>query len=141
MARFKKSFAVEIQAIPAVHNFIKSSLSKYSICPESVTDFIIACDEIASNIVEHGYASAPATKGISPKFVLTIHYIPGRVTATFFDSGAAFNPKDAMEPDIQKNLRGEKKGGYGLFLIRKLVDKIVYSARRRLNVTRLVKQT
>jgi anti-sigma regulatory factor (Ser/Thr protein kinase) len=43
-------------------------------------------------------------------------------------------------PDVRKNLAGEKRGGYGVFLMRRLVDKIVYSARRRLNVTRLVKE-
>ena len=97
---------------------------------------VLACDEAATNIVEHAYSG----KGAKPHFVLALNCCKSRVTATFFDSGTSFDPREIAEPDIRKNLAGVKRGGYGVFLIRKLVDKIVYSARRRLNVTRLVKE-
>ena len=97
---------------------------------------VLACDEAATNIVEHAYGG----KGAKPHFVLALNCCKSRVTATFFDSGTSFDPREIAEPDIRKNLAGVKRGGYGVFLIRKLVDKIVYSARRRLNVTRLVKE-
>ncbi|HRP67957.1 MAG TPA: ATP-binding protein [Turneriella sp.] len=141
MPRLKKNFTAERAAIPIVHDFVKSALKDHGVSVETATDFILACDETATNIVEHSFVDKINVKEAKPQFILTLCCRKNKVTATFFDSGASFNLKDVEAPDISKNLRGEKRGGYGVFLIRKLVDKIVYSARRRLNVTRLIKET
>jgi anti-sigma regulatory factor (Ser/Thr protein kinase) len=90
--------------------------------------------------VEHAFEGAGSARRRRPRFVLAVNCRKDRVTATFFDGGASFDAQAIEPPDVRKNLSGEKRGGYGVFLIRKLVDKIVYSARRRLNITRLVKQ-
>jgi anti-sigma regulatory factor (Ser/Thr protein kinase) len=136
MSRIKKEFIALPSAIPQVHDFVEGTLRANGVAGTPKADLVLACDEAATNIVEHAYSG----KGARPHFVLALNCCKSRVTATFFDSGSAFDPQAVAEPDIHKNLAGVKKGGYGVFLIRKLVDKIVYSARRRLNVTRLVKE-
>lgn len=139
MKKVRKEFPAAPSAIPAVHDFVKGTLQKHGIARHSSDDIVLACDEAATNIVEHAFAGKGKSISRKNSFVLALHCRKDCVTATFFDSGEAFN-MDAIEPpDIRKNLRGERTGGYGVFLIRKLVDKIVYSARRRLNVTRLIK--
>ncbi len=136
MSRIKKEFVALPSAIPQVHDFVACTLRENGVVGAPKADLVLACDEAATNIVEHAYEG----KGAKPHFVLALTCHKNCVTATFFDSGRSFDPKAIAEPDIGKNLAGVKKGGYGVFLIRKLVDKIVYSARRRLNVTRLVKE-
>lgn len=137
MKRVKKEFTADKTAIPEVHEFVKSTLERNGILGSKRDDMILACDEAASNIVEHAFCCNKSSRNT---FVLALQCSKNRVTATFFDSGAAFDWKKIELPDIRRNLSGEKRGGYGVFLMRKLVDKIVYSARRRLNVTRLVKE-
>ena len=136
MSRIKKEFVALPSAIPQVHDFVEGTLRANGVAGVPKADIVLACDEAATNIVEHAYGG----KGAKPHFVLALNCCKSRVTATFFDSGTSFDPREIAEPDIRKNLAGVKRGGYGVFLIRKLVDKIVYSARRRLNVTRLVKE-
>lgn len=136
MSRIKKEFVALPSAIPQVHDFVEGTLRANGVAGVPKADLVLACDEAATNIVEHAYSG----KGAKPHFVLALNCCKSRVTATFFDSGTSFDPREIAEPDIRKNLAGVKRGGYGVFLIRKLVDKIVYSARRRLNVTRLVKE-
>lgn len=136
MSRIRREFIASPAAIPQVHDFVEGTLRANGVAGVSKADLVLACDEAATNIVEHAYSR----KGSEPHFVLALNCRKNRVIATFFDSGSSFDLQAVAQPDIRKNLAGERRGGYGVFLIRKLVDKIVYSARRRLNVTRLVKE-
>lgn len=136
MSNVKKEFAAERGSIPDVHDFVKATLDANGISGLPQDDLVLACDEAATNIVEYGFKTEPKK---SNHFTLALKCNKKRVTATFFHRGVPFNPENVPEPDIKKNLSGERKGGYGVFLIRRLVDKIVYSARERLNVTRITK--
>jgi anti-sigma regulatory factor (Ser/Thr protein kinase) len=138
--RVRKEFSAEKSSIPAVHDFVRATLSRHGVHGAKMDDMVLACDEAATNIIEHAYKVTSSTAETRRSFVLALHCSKQRVIATFFDSGASFNLQQVEIPDIKKNLAGEKRGGYGIFLMRRLVDKIVYSARRRLNVTRLVKE-
>ncbi len=139
-SRVRREFKAEKAAIPSVHDFVKETLAANGVAGRSQDDLVLACDEAATNIVEHAFAPGQPQTGNNPHFILALKCKKNRVTATFFDSGCSYDPQLVEKPDIHKNLAGEKKGGYGVFMIRKLVDKIVYSARRRLNITRLVKE-
>ena len=138
--RVRKEFAAQKAEIPQVHDFVRSTLEANGVAGVSRDDLVLACDEAATNIVEHAFAERRDMTKNNPHFILALNCQKNRVTATFFDSGLKFDPQAVAEPDFRKNLAGERRGGYGLYLIRRLVDKIVYSARRRLNITRLVKE-
>lgn len=140
MSRIRKEFPADAAAIPQVHDFVRETLLANGVNGIKGDDIVLACDEAATNIVEHAFEPGKAPVQAKPSFTLALCCQKNRVTATFFDSGASFDMQAVEEPDIHKNLAGEKRGGYGVFLMRRLVDKIVYSARRRLNVTRLVKE-
>ncbi|GAB4423183.1 MAG: hypothetical protein OHK0011_02920 [Turneriella sp.] len=140
MSRVRKEFSADKSAIPEVHDFVRTTLALHGVDGTKGDDIVLACDEAATNIVEHAYDAARCTAQTRRSFVLALHCGKKRVIATFFDSGASFDMKQVEIPDIRRNLAGEKRGGYGVFLMRRLVDKMVYSARRRLNVTRLVKE-
>jgi anti-sigma regulatory factor (Ser/Thr protein kinase) len=139
MSRARQIFLAEPAAIPQVHDFVRETLAANGVDAAPINDLVLACDEAATNIVEHAFEGKHADMKPKPRFALTLNCLRHKVTATFFDSGNTFNMQTVAPPDISKNLAGERRGGYGVFLIRKLVDKIVYSARRRLNVTRLTK--
>ncbi len=140
MSRVRREFSAEKAAIPLVHDFVRTTLARNGVRGSAGDDIVLACDEAATNIIEHAYKATGSSSQARRSFVLALHCSKRRVIATFFDSGASFDIKGVEVPDIRRNLAGEKRGGYGVFLMRRLVDKIVYSARRRLNVTRLVKE-
>lgn len=140
MSHFRKEFPAVKTAIPEVHDFVRLTLEKHGVTGLPGDDMVLACDEAATNIVEHAFDDQKCATGTPRRFILAVRRRKNRVIATFFDSGVAFDPGKIGDPDVRRNLRGEKRGGYGLFLMRRLVDKIVYSARRRLNVTRLEKE-
>lgn len=140
MSRIRREFSAERAAIPQVHDFVRATLIKHGVHAHQQEDIVLACDEAATNIVEHAYGAMRCGENAHRRFILVLKCRKKRVVATFFDAGTSFDWREVEKPDIRRNLAGEKRGGYGILLMRRLVDKIVYSARRRLNVTRLTKE-
>ena len=92
----------------------------------------LAVHEACANIVDHAYAEIAGGRiGLtftchdSRSFVVDLH-----------DTGRSFNLDDAAEPDLAV----PQTEGYGLFLVRALMDEVVYEPQDGDNHWRLVKQ-
>ena len=85
----------------------------YSLC--------LAVDEIATNIVLHGYEEA----GLKGDIVVETLEDPGQFIIRLLDHGRAYDPELVLEPDLQDPLNQE--GGWGLFLSRIGVDQLSYT--------------
>ena len=59
---------------------------------------------------------------------------------TFIDSGVAFNPLEAPEPDVSLGADRRKEGGLGIFLAKKLVDEMHYERVDGKNILRVTKK-
>jgi serine/threonine-protein kinase RsbW len=92
----------------------------------------LAAHETCTNIIDHAYhghtdGRITATLVLEPK--------PARITIEVTDTGRSFNITDVPEP----NLDEPREHGYGLFLIRRLMDEVVYQALPNENNWRLIK--
>ena len=56
------------------------------------------------------------------------------------DKGKKYDMRTAPTPDLGKNLSGEKKGGFGVFLMKTLMDKILYKYHGDRNITLMCKK-
>lgn len=74
---------------------------------------LIALDEVFSNIVKYGGASA---------LRLTAEATPRGLRLTFADDGAPFDPLSAAPPDLARAADERPEGGLGVFLVRELTD-------------------
>ena len=54
----KKVFVAEPSAIPKVHDFVENTLRENGVGGVSTADIVLACDETATNIVEHAFDGA-----------------------------------------------------------------------------------
>lgn len=81
------------------------------------TELELVVDEVFSNIVKHGYKNI---KGGS--VYIHAEYEKEGITIELSDQGATFNPSEIPHP----NLSGDSDTGYGWFLIKHLVDHIIY---------------
>lgn len=82
---------------------------------------LIACDEIVSNIVNHGGAAA----GVE----VDVGVGDGRVDVEVIDDGAPFDPTAAAAPDTDLTLENRKVGGLGIYLVREMMDRVDYARR------------
>ena len=98
---------------------------------------LISCDEIFTNI--SGYAYGESTGKVS----VSADYFPfeQELHITFSDSGAAFDPLKIEAPDTQSRLAGRKVGGLGLFMVKKMMDDVVYVRQNDRNILTLIKKS
>jgi len=92
----------------------------------------LAVQEACTNIVDHAYEGQP---GGRIKLNVSVDKTPHRLIVDLYDTGAAFDPSQVPAP----NLNDAQVEGYGLFLMRTLMDELTYEHEVDLNHWRLVK--
>jgi serine/threonine-protein kinase RsbW len=92
-------------------------------------------DEAFTNIIEHAYRNDEKQ---SVKITL------GQNGQTFwislFDSGESFSLTDYKKPDVEKKIKQKKRGGVGVYLIKKLMDDVEYLHEGPQNEIRMIKK-
>lgn len=87
---------------------------------ESITYNVqLAAHEACANIVDHAYAGQP---GQRMAIVITLAQQPQRLIIDLYDSGQPFELDQAPLP----NLDVPQVRGYGLFIMRSLMDQVTY---------------
>ncbi len=90
----------------------------------------LAVDEIATNIVLHGYEDA----GRSGDLTIWAEADEERLVVFLEDTGEPFDPREAPKPgDLDRPLEERQDGGLGIFLALWGVDEFAYERRDRLN--------
>ena len=87
---------------------------------QTVYQIQLAVHEICNNIIEHAYQNSEGSYLLK----LRIDSEKRQVSADIFDQGEAFDFSDVSEP----NLDEPQDKGYGLFLVRHLVDEVSYES-------------
>lgn len=110
--------------IPLFIDEIANILQKYKMDEEIVNNILLVCDEIVTNICFYAYKEKDIKK---PFFISKIEVVPGKkIKILFVDEGVQYDFYNAQKPDLMKNLMGEVNGGFGIYLVQKIVDKTIY---------------
>ena len=91
----------------------------------------LAVDETVANAIEHGIEDDRR------RVIVIATPARGRLTVTVRYRGPAFDPTTAPAPSTQDALRRRAEHGYGLHLIRTLVDDVAYRRDGPTNEVRL----
>ena len=124
-----------VENIPTVKNFVCSELERLGCTERLVMQMKMAVDELFANISFYAYDSE------SGPVTVLFDYEEESSTAilTFIDEGKPYNPLEAEEPDVA--LEGELRpiGGLGIFLVRNMMDDMLYEYNDRRNILTLKK--
>jgi len=108
-----------LQAVKAFEQFGRT----HALSEGAAWRFLVALDEILSNIVRHGLAGRRDT-------IELMFSIDGDdVAVEIIDAADAFNPLLAPPPDISSPLDDRQPGGLGIALVRQLIDDTRYERR------------
>lgn len=136
-----KNVAKEELVVPAqmhhlreIRDFITFIGKKYKFDDKITNSFKLVVDEACTNIVRHGYRDIKDGK-------ITIRAIIRRLSLTIvlIDQGKSFDPRQVKNPNLDKYVEIGKKGGLGIFMMRKLMDDIQYHITSHGNELRLTK--
>jgi len=115
-------------------NFVTEFLHPYAINKIVLNQIILAVDEITANLIKH------ANKEDESKSVkLTILQLGDTFLFELTDNGIPFDPTTYVEPDMPTKIKDKKGGGWGLFLVKQIMDKVEFSSQGNHNVCRLYK--
>ncbi len=105
-----------------VREFVSEAARQFGFDEEDIANIVLAVDEACTNIIKHSYQYAP-DKHID----IAIIRNNGTFEVRIRDHGKSFNPDTLKVPDLKRNLSEHRRGGLGVYLMRKLMDKVEYS--------------
>ncbi len=129
-------------AIPAqmsymgqVRDFIEHIGVKYKYPDKIINSYKLVIEEACTNIIRHGYRDIKGGE-ISIRAIIR----QKSLTVVIIDQGISYDPRQAQTPDLEKYIQIGKKGGLGIFMMRKLMDDVQYNITSHGNELRLTKQ-
>lgn len=135
--QFSKSFKAENKQIPLLRDFVYDAIKVRKLNDILRDDILLCCDEAATNIVMHSY------EGINiknPIFTCSVKFTDNSVQILLEDNGKSFERDNVQKPSLEANIKGERKGGFGVYLIEKLMDKVEYQRKSDKNLLFLEKK-
>ncbi len=104
-------------------------------CPLKVKSQIdVAIDELLGNIVMYAYS------GEKGKAIITVDTsVDNQIKIVFADAGIPFDPTAKEDPDITLEADERQIGGLGIFMVKKMMDSVVYERKDDKNVLTIVK--
>jgi len=115
--------AADVRELAAVREFVEAEAGALRVAPGAVYDLVLAANEIATNIVVHGYRGQPGT--------IEVELRPERdaLAIVLRDQAPPFDPTQAPTPDTSLPLERRALGGLGIHLTRRLTDLMTHRLR------------
>ncbi len=107
-----------------LQNFIKEKCYKMGLLQDDVYNILLSTDEAFTNIMKHGYKYAVGDVIIQLDFIYFMKF--ARIEITLKDKTIGFDWNSIPDPDLDKYVKSQRRGGFGIFLIKNLVDDISY---------------
>lgn len=120
-----KTFKSQTKNLILIREFVKEFFASQNISNEDLEKIILAIDEACTNKIKHAY-KYDETKDI----IIKLRLIEDEFIAEISDFGLPFNPDEIPVPDLKENYFNKKSGGYGIFLMRQLMDEVKYEFKR-----------
>jgi len=119
-----------------VRNFVMRLARQAGFAEDEVSNIVLAVDEACTNIIKHAYQFA-ADREIRVSVART----PTAFEVVIQDDGKSFDPSTLRLPDLKEHLTHYRRGGLGVYLMKKLMDTVEYTYKPGTkNQVRLVKQ-
>ncbi|MDR9418383.1 ATP-binding protein [Gracilimonas sp.] len=118
-----------------VRDFVAAHAEDIGLSDKVISDIRLAVDEAYTNIIKHAYKNTP-----SEKVDIEIGSDATQLWISLMDRGESFDPSTYSEPDLMKRIKQKKRGGMGVYLIRKVMDQVQYNRKGKKNEIRMVKK-
>lgn len=119
-----------MNSIDKLVNYVVTAASQAGLNHRATYCLRLAVDEIATNIITHGYQAA----GLDGELTVTAVFQPNQLIIELKDQGQPFDPRQAPPPtDLKQPLQKRTAGNLGIFLAMWGVDGFQYEHTRGCN--------
>lgn len=134
--RLEFSLANDLRGISSAAARIDAFCAAQGLSPGIRFDVTLAVDELVTNTIGYGYDD-----GGEHSIDLVLRVEGDTLTVEIADDGRAFDPLQAVEPDLGASFEDRARGGLGIYLVRKTMDSVTYRRQDGRNVVTLTKRT
>ncbi len=110
----------KIEYLGELRDFVTKVGKRHGFSDRLINAFKLSIDEAATNIIKHAYRDWEGD--------ITIRAIVKKdsMTIVLIDKGKYFDPRQVNDPDLKRYVDIGKRGGLGIFIMRRLLDHIDY---------------
>lgn len=130
----EKVFAASDSALSSAIHFVEEELEKMDCPPSLVIKITVAVEEIFVNIAHYAYPGKDGDVRLSAK------KSDDGVVIEFRDRGIPFDPLANSDPDVSLPVNERGIGGLGIFMVKKMMDRIGYTYKNGENILTLEKK-
>lgn len=132
----KETFSARFSNLARVRQFVVEAAEKAGFKEQDVYAVELAVDEACTNIIEHAYGG----EGLG-EIECVCDFGPGELIITLRDHGKPFKPENIPDPNFSVGLDELKPRGAGLFIMKKMMDKVEFSTDQQgWNILKLTKK-
>lgn len=128
------TFPAEESQLREIKSYVESVCLETTLKRKEIDSILLAVEEACTNVIRHAYLYGSGT--IRIKITLDKE----RIIFTIIDTGRSFDFDSSGSPDLDRYVETGRKGGLGIYLIRKVMDDVTYRTTRGENHLRMVKQ-
>ncbi|MBN2263954.1 MAG: ATP-binding protein [Prolixibacteraceae bacterium] len=131
-----KHLSVEnkIEELPALTAMLEQLADEWDLNPGLAMNLNLVIEEAITNVVFYAYDDK------LPHLIDIDFELDGNeLVIVISDDGTPFDPTKKTDPDISLSVDDRQVGGLGIFLIRKIMDKVSYRRENKKNILTLVK--
>lgn len=119
-----------------IRAFVMQSLNSHDVRDIDAHKMVLAVDEICANLIIHSNQCNP-----EHQLEVLVDFRPEEmVTFTIKDKGVQFNLNSYTEPSMDEIISSRRKGGVGLLLVKRIMDKIEFTNDKNYNICKLTKK-
>lgn len=134
----KFTYLAELHSVPALIDAIDAQIKEWNIDDDCINDILLAADEVATNIIMYSFKELSHI--VEPHFQCIVKLNHDEISLQFVDGGQEYDFEGAEKPDILDSLSGARLGGYGIFLVRSIMDQTEYLRKSGMNYLTLSKK-
>ena len=132
---YKLKISCSKNHLKEIRAFVSEILHQHNFPDEDSAKVILAVDEICANMIIHSNHCNPAET-----LQLRVQYLKQeKIIFEIKDKGEGFDMKGYQEPSLEELIQTRRKGGIGLMLVKKIMDKIEFTHAKGENICRLEK--
>lgn len=126
--KFNLKVYCEKRRLKDIRSFVEDKLRSYTNDEVEINQLILAVDEVCANLIIHSN-SCNADEAI----LLDVEVNKEGVTFEISDNGIEFDFSKYKEPKIDEVIKQKKKGGIGLMLVNRIMDKVEFLSKDQRN--------
>lgn len=131
---YRKKVNASTHNLSAIREFVSKHAENQGFSAQKVADIQLAVDEAYTNIIKHAYKNDS-----NKEVVINLEFDDDKMVVTLTDHGVGFDIEKYKRPDLKRQIEKKKRGGMGVYLIRKLMDEVTYNIKNQKNILRMSK--